>query len=500
MGRPPIILAGPFIDLAFASRREWLETNGLGGFASSTVIGLNTRRYHGLLVAATRPPDGRVMVLSKLEEAVLLNGRRYELSVNRYPGTLHPEGYRWLTEIRLDPLPTFTWEIEGIEIRKRVFMLHGENTTVVEYETNGECTLELRPLIACRGFHALRRKDQPFDGSFRETGPMVVMRPCRELPALWLSHNASQIERTGDWYLNTEYLVERERGFDYQEDLFNPFVARYGIGPRHSAVLIATASSETESAPLHDASQARALRAKELARREAVLAASPCDDPLVLQLVAAADQFVVAGRGRESIIAGYHWYAERRRDTLIALPGLLLVTGRFDAARRIIDAYTAEPPNDTETAFWLVEAVRAYRAYTGDDHFVLDQPPASSMPAPNHGFDELPNPAAVTEPWRVGRMITSYVKAHGRSPEARAQAERCLRSFNEHLLEGGLGHISEFGTNGGAIAMAINTAELLRAAVEDVFNVRPVLNRPSKKESAFVANATNANIKLTAES
>src|SRR5437899_10430300 len=100
-------------DLTQASEREWLETNGLGGFASSTITGLNTRRYHGLLVAATNPPVGRAVLLSKLEETLVIGDSRYELSSNQYPGTIHPEGYRYLKNFRLDPYPIFTYEVEG---------------------------------------------------------------------------------------------------------------------------------------------------------------------------------------------------------------------------------------------------------------------------------------------------------------------------------------------------------------------------------------------------
>src|SRR5712692_6023794 len=121
-------------DLEAALRREWLETNGLGGFSSSTIIGLNTRRYHGLLVAATKPPGGRLVLLSKLEETLLIDGQAFDLSSNRYPGVVHPQGFRYLTNFRLDPFPIFTYEVEGIVIEKTVFMLYGENTIVVQYE------------------------------------------------------------------------------------------------------------------------------------------------------------------------------------------------------------------------------------------------------------------------------------------------------------------------------------------------------------------------------
>src|SRR5271168_4854018 len=117
-------------DLEAGSRREWLETNGLGGYASSTICGMNSRRYHGLLVAATKPPVGRMVLLSKLEETVVLNGRRYDLSVNQYPGAVHPQGHLYLKHFRLDPFPTFTYEVAGVQIEKSVFMAHGENTTV----------------------------------------------------------------------------------------------------------------------------------------------------------------------------------------------------------------------------------------------------------------------------------------------------------------------------------------------------------------------------------
>ena len=110
-------------NLDAAIRREWLETNGLGGFASSTIIGLNSRRYHGLLVAATKPPVGRVVMLSKLEETLFIEGQPFDLSVNRYPGVVHPQGFRYLKRFRLDPFPVFTYAVEGIETEKRVFMI-----------------------------------------------------------------------------------------------------------------------------------------------------------------------------------------------------------------------------------------------------------------------------------------------------------------------------------------------------------------------------------------
>src|SRR5579863_9600815 len=128
-------------NLDLASRREWLESNGIGGFASSTITGLNTRRYHGLLVAATKPPVGRMVLLAKMEETLVLDGRRIDLSCNRYPGVIHPQGYLHLKQFRQDPFPVAVYEVEGLEIEKSVFMVHGENTTVIQYAMR-----QVRPL------------------------------------------------------------------------------------------------------------------------------------------------------------------------------------------------------------------------------------------------------------------------------------------------------------------------------------------------------------------
>jgi hypothetical protein len=121
-----------------ALRREWLETNGLGGFASGTLNGCNTRRYHGLLVAATKPPVGRLVLLSKLEETLIIDGRRYELGTNRYTGAIHPHGFHYLKQFRLAPFPIFTFGVDGIEIEKTLFMVQRENATVINYRDKGK--------------------------------------------------------------------------------------------------------------------------------------------------------------------------------------------------------------------------------------------------------------------------------------------------------------------------------------------------------------------------
>src|ERR1700690_4271647 len=234
-------------DLGSSLSREWLETNGQGGFASSTVLGLNTRRYHGLLVAATKPPLGRMLLLSKLEEVLLIDGQLFELSANRYPGTVHPQGFRYLTGFRLDPFPVFTYEVDGIEIEKTVFMIHGENSTVVHYSVNRNrpqapktLKLELRPLIAFRDYHSTTHQNGSLNPAVEQSAGLAAVTPYQGVPTLYLAHNAAELRSTGEWYRNFEYDAERERGLDFQEDLFNPLILSFDLAAGPATVIAST--------------------------------------------------------------------------------------------------------------------------------------------------------------------------------------------------------------------------------------------------------------------
>jgi predicted glycogen debranching enzyme len=371
-------------DLDKALTREWLETNGLGGLASSTIVGLNTRRYHGLLTAALRPPVGRFVLLSKLEETLIVGGRRVELSANQYPGVVHPQGHQYLTQFRLDPFPVFTYEVEGIEIEKSVFMVHGENTTVVQYKLAGDHResplLELRPLIAFRDYHSTTHENNAINAQVRTETGLATLMPYQGLPALHFAHNAEQLDATGHWYRNFEYRVERERGLGFVEDLFNPFVVTFDLSQRAPAAIIA-------STERRDVNRVAEYIQTEINRRQTVLAAAPSDDECVRDLVAAADQFIVARGEQKTIVAGYHWFTDWGRDTMIALPGLTLVTGRADIAKSVLLAFArhvdrgmlpnrfpdaGERPeyNTVDAALWFFEAARALLQYTQDYEFV----------------------------------------------------------------------------------------------------------------------------------
>src|SRR5437867_6968954 len=278
-------------DFDLATSREWLETNGIGGFACSTVIGLNTRRYHALLTAAMHPPAGRVVLLSKLEDTLAVDGRYYDLSANQYSGAVHPQGYTHLEEVKLDPFPIFKFAVDGVAIEKSIFMVQGRNATVIQYRVSGQGTrvvqLELRPLIAFRDYHALTHENGSLDSSVQvHHQKLVSVRPYSDHPELYFAHNASEVNAQGYWYKNFEYAVERERGLDCVEDLFNPFTLRFNVNARNTATIIASTDiSDTDSAEM--------LRVQEIDRRSQIISQEAGKDGLVQTLTAAANQYIV---------------------------------------------------------------------------------------------------------------------------------------------------------------------------------------------------------------
>lgn len=375
-------------DLGVALAKEWLETNGIGGFASSTIIGLNTRRYHGLLVAATKPPVGRFVLLSKVEETLFIGERAFELSANRYPGVVHPQGFRYLREFRLDPFPIFTYEVDGIAIEKSVFMVYGEHSTAIHYAVRHKnlpvsrlpLRLEVRPLIAFRDFHSLTHENDAINPLVVEHERRASITPYPGLPSLYLAHNASGLIKSGQWYRNFEYDVERERGLDYREDLFNPLVLDFDLTINPQAAIVASTTPQ-------NLAHIPEYREIEITRRTAIAKSSPSPDEFSEALTSAADQFIVSRGDQKTVIAGYHWFSDWGRDTMIALPGLTLPTGRHDVAKSILRTFAqhvdqgllpnrfpdaGEPPeyNTVDATLWFFEAARAYFAYTHDFDFV----------------------------------------------------------------------------------------------------------------------------------
>jgi predicted glycogen debranching enzyme len=375
-------------DFEQSRRREWLETNLMGSFACSTVSGMNTRRYHGLLTAATRPPVGRMLLLSKLEETLVAGNQRVDLGTNQYAGAVHPRGYQLMTRFRLDPFPVFTFEWQDVRIEKSVFMVHESSTTVIEYRVvqapaGLSLRLELRPLIAFRDYHGTTHENAGLNPAVQQTPGIASVAAYPGLPRLYLAHNASRVDARGFWYRRFFYAVEAERGLDAEEDLFNPLALHFPFGKTQPAIVIASVEPKTVS-------DAAALREAEISRREKVAASAPVEDPLARRLALAANQFLARRGEGYTVMAGYPWFTDWGRDTMITLPGLLHLNGYAEIVQGILrefarhvdqgllpnrfpDAGEAPEFNTVDATLWFFEAARAYLARTGDEAFVREQ-------------------------------------------------------------------------------------------------------------------------------
>jgi predicted glycogen debranching enzyme len=278
--------------------------------------------------------------------------------------------------------------VDGIAIEKTVFMVQGENTTVVKYRVSGasraaNVRLQLRPLIAFRDYHSLTHENGAINGTIDSESGLISFSPYIGLPRLYLANNAVSFEKTGHWYRNFEYEAERERGLDFAEDLFNPCVLEFDLNSEPRATVIASTEPR-------NVSTAEEYGQHEIERRQVNASRSPVPDEFVNALTSAADQYIVSRGDEKSVIAGYHWFSDWGRDTMIALPGLTLPTRRFDVARGILRAFArsvdqgmlpnrfpdaGETPeyNTVDATLWFFEAVRAYLAYTDDLPFVQNE-------------------------------------------------------------------------------------------------------------------------------
>jgi glycogen debranching enzyme len=401
-------------DLSVATKREWLVTNGIGGYASGTIAGQLTRRYHSLLMAALQPPLGRTLLLTKLDETAEYDGvypdsgRFYPLFTNRWEdGTIEGHGYRYLNRFHLEgTTPVWTYGLANALLEKRVWMQPGANTTYVQYRltrATGPLSLTIKALANYRDYHAttiMNDWEPAIDPATVAGGNGLRLQMFDTATPFYLFSDRATLTPQFDWYEDLYLAVEEARGQrDVSED--HLYVAQLQITMRQGETFAIVAS--TDPAPNLDSQASYAARLayeQELLDRAGALhgpAASnggraragqpPLPQPL-RQLVLAADQFIVsrptaADPGGKSIIAGYHWFSDWGRDTMIALPGLTLATGRPEAAASILRTYAqfvdqgmlpnrfpdaGETPeyNTVDATLWYFVALREYVAATGD--------------------------------------------------------------------------------------------------------------------------------------
>jgi predicted glycogen debranching enzyme len=361
--------------------QEWLLTNGLGGFAASTVVGCNTRRYHGLLCAATLPPVGRKMMLNRVAEFVTIDDTpAVELSINQFNDRFHPRGDRYLRRFSTDAVVRWEYDVNGVTVVKELQLLWQRNTAVLRYTIEpGRRHVEFQfaPFVSLRDFHALRLREG-YDLATKALSNGVAVRD-RDMAVQLRSDRASYLEKP-EWWFGHRYQIEADRGQDCMEDLFTP--GRFTLHCSDRASVMFWASLDADETIDWDG---------ELNHRKTFSGVTPAPTKVQTQLSRAAADFVVSrlasdGSHGTSVIAGYPWFADWGRDTMISLPGLLLTTRRFAEAGQVLsvfasyvsqgmvpnlfDDYTNAPHyNTVDASLWFIHAAYVFLRTSKDTEF-----------------------------------------------------------------------------------------------------------------------------------
>lgn len=364
--------------------REWISVNGLGGYASSTICGLNTRKYHGLLVAAMSPPARRMVLLSHVEETVRTSHGEFSLGNNEYPGTIFPQGFHLLRAFNVEPFPRWAYQGDGFTIEKSLRMLKGENSVCLSYSLlTGEksVTLEIKALLALRGIHELMY--QWNSRLAAEIKPGLVRIPATSrTPEVFFIHDG-EFRAEPHWHLNTIYRRENDRGYSGLEDLWKPGSFKWTLSPGQTVHLVC-ATEPTELARVCGELD----RARDEFDRHTAIVASESDDRLQM-LARAAESFVVtlpgetAGERSVFVIKQYPWSACSGRAGLIGFRGLLMIPGRTEEGKALLFGLAAQmrggrvPTDFTETgeptfhgadtSLWFVDALGEYCRTAADD-------------------------------------------------------------------------------------------------------------------------------------
>lgn len=397
-------------DFEKAVSLEWVVANGLGGYASSTVLGINTRKYHGLLVPSFNPPTDRRVVLSKIDEQLVVNGEPFLLGSNEFNQGVHPQGYRYLNGYSQSPFPTYTYCVNDVKVSKTILMPYQKNVTVIFYEAatppQRKVTFRVSPLVNSRHFHAITDKSRLgwsfVQERFAQETAVEITSPQS---TLILSSSSGQYVQGEKWVEDLLFRVDKSLGTSCYDDCYVPGMFETDFDERTRFYIVAVASKNSKEAENVYSSFRKELAdfdsfcRKESDRLAAIFKRFQGQHTSITQtdwlkrLFLAADSFVVNrfSTKTKTVIAGYHWFEDWGRDSLISLPGLTLVPGRFNEAREILLTFmhycskgivpnrfpdeAGEKPlyNTVDATLWYFNAVLQYLKYTGDFDFVREK-------------------------------------------------------------------------------------------------------------------------------
>ncbi|MCK5628650.1 glycogen debranching enzyme N-terminal domain-containing protein, partial [Candidatus Bathyarchaeota archaeon] len=393
-----------------AKTKEWLVTNSLGGYASSTVLGINTRKYHGLLVAALRQSGDRTVCLAKLDEEVHIDNRILKFGTNEFYGQFFPKGYQYLQRFSVSPFPTYNYRTNDFELEKTIFMPRGENSIIVFYRATNQTPesvgFRVFPLMTCRHFHSVvDRRKNPLSFNQRDGAKEVHLTFNNPKATVIVKNYGGNFVREANWVERLYYREEHNRGESCTDDCYQPGYFEVVIAPQreHHFAVVATASRVAKAAKQSferfgtSFQGFRNLFEQELKRRQENLATFydfhkgvPKSEWLSWAFLA-TDAFITQQTGnKKSIIAGYFWFESWGRDTFISFPGLMLVTGRYEDAKKVLldyigyckkglipnfvqDRLGRPSYNTVDATLWYINAVLQYLKYTGDKIFVYSK-------------------------------------------------------------------------------------------------------------------------------
>ena len=364
-----------------ALKLEWLETNGRGGFSSGTVAGANTRRYHALLLTAQKPPCERVVLVNHLEEWLEVDGQAIPLSANLYPDTIHPEGYQRCIGFTTEPWPTWTYDCHGAIVQREIFCVRDRDLVVIRWTltrmVKHAVTIRVRPMVSGRDYHATHHMNESLrTAATIGRNNVVSWHPYNGLSPVQAFQNG-EYRHDPMWFRAIQLPIEQQRGLDCEEDWWSPGEFTYQFDDGVVATLVL--SSEPD-----DSVDVTALTEGERKRRAGLRASAPPADSLTSELYCAGDAYFSARGIRQTIVAGYPWFTDWGRDTFISLPGLCLVTGRWEMAWHTIESFVAhisqgmipnrfpdvsEQPdyNSIDASLWFVHAIDRYFTYSNDE-------------------------------------------------------------------------------------------------------------------------------------
>ena len=381
-------------------KRDWIITNGIGGFCSQSALGCNTRKYHGLLVAPLTPPARRFLILSKLDESIETNGRKYNLFTNVANGEIS-EGYKYLVDFKKEYIPIFTYKIENIIIKKFICMDYGKDTVVVYYQIknqNAESKLTLAPVVNFRDFHSINKNHQFYAEQTHSGNKVKVILDNNSATPIYINCSEGRyFKHIDDIFRNMYYAREEERGFEAEENHYVPGVYSVNLEPNEEKEITFVCSLEENIEEIDGIKtiNKELLRMTGIIYDTEIIQNSKMNDQkldLVKALILAADNFIVnrPSFGLHTIIAGYPWFLDWGRDSLISFEGLLLLTKRYDLAKEALltnirdikyglvpngySGYDNRPLyNSADSSLLLIEQVYKYLKYTNDNEFIKDE-------------------------------------------------------------------------------------------------------------------------------